>query len=94
MYFTLFELSIGIGAGALAVVWLPKCDPRPLCFGCCYGKGHAKLWSNNELLELLKTKKHVRIFVHMLKYFENENHIWHNSLCESNSLIKKHKKKK
>ena len=26
---------------------------------------------NNELLELLKTKKHARIFVHMLKYFEN-----------------------
>ena len=43
---------------------------------------------NNELLELLKTKKHARIFVHMLKYFENENHILHNSLCESNSLIK------
>ena len=30
---------------------------------------------NNELLELLKTNKHARIFVHMLKYFENENHI-------------------
>ena len=30
---------------------------------------------NNELLELLKTKKHARIFFHMLKYFENENHI-------------------
>ena len=27
----------------------------------------------------------------MLKYFENENHILHNSLCESNSLIKKYK---
>ena len=25
---------------------------------------------NNELLELLKTKKHARMFVHMLKYFE------------------------
>ena len=24
---------------------------------------------NNELLELLKTKKHARMFVHMLKYF-------------------------
>ena len=48
--------------------------------------------SNNELLELLKTKKHARMFVHMLKYFENENHILHNSLCESNSLIKKYKK--
>ena len=48
---------------------------------------------NNELLELLKTKKHARMFVHMLKYFENENHILHNSLCESNSLIKKYKRK-
>ena len=33
----------------------------------------------NELLELLKTKKHARMFVHMLKYFENKNHILHNS---------------
>ena len=48
---------------------------------------------NNELLELLKTKKHVGMFVHMLKYFENENHILHNSLCESNSLIKKYKRR-
>ena len=47
---------------------------------------------NNELLELLKTKKHARMFVHMLKYFENENYILHNSLCESNSLIKKYKR--
>ena len=49
---------------------------------------------NNELLELLKTKKHARIFVHMLKYFENENHILHNSISESKSLIKKYKRKK
>ena len=48
---------------------------------------------NNELLELLKTKKHARMFVHMLKYFENENHMLHNSLCESNSLIKKYKRR-
>ena len=48
---------------------------------------------NNELLELLKTKKHARMFVHMLKYFENENHILHNSLCEFNSLIKKYKRR-
>ena len=46
---------------------------------------------NNDLLDLLKTKKHARMFVHMLKYFENMNHILHNSLCESNSLIKKYK---
>ena len=25
---------------------------------------------NNEFLELLKTNKHARMFVHMLKYFE------------------------
>ena len=25
----------------------------------------------NDLVELLKTKKHARIFVHMLEYFEN-----------------------
>ena len=48
---------------------------------------------NNELLELLKTKKHARMFVHMLKYFENENHILHNSLYESNSLVKKYKRR-
>ena len=48
---------------------------------------------NNELLELLKTKKHTRMFVHMLKYFENENYMLHNSLCESNSLIKKYKRR-
>ena len=48
---------------------------------------------NNELLELLKTKKHARMFVHMLKYFENKNHILHNSLFESNSLVEKYKRK-
>ena len=48
---------------------------------------------NNELLELSKTKKHARMFVHMLKYFENENHILHNSLYESNSLIEKYKRR-
>ena len=48
---------------------------------------------NKELLELLKTKKHARMFVHMLKYFENENHILHNSLCKYNSLIKKYKRR-
>ena len=44
---------------------------------------------NNELVELLKTKKHARIFVHMLEYFENQNHILHSSISESKSLIKK-----
>ena len=41
----------------------------------------------------MKTKKHARMFVHMLEYFENENHILHNSLCEPNSLIKKYKRR-
>ena len=35
-------------------------DPMSMFEGC----------PNNELLELLKTKKHARMFVHMLKYFE------------------------
>ena len=48
---------------------------------------------NNELLELLKIKKHARMFVHMLRYFENKNHILHNTLYESNSLIKKYKRR-
>ena len=48
---------------------------------------------NNELLELLKIKKHARIFVHMLKYFENKNHILHNSIFESKLLIKKYERK-
>ena len=30
MSYTIIEHSIGIRAGALAVVSLPKCDPRPL----------------------------------------------------------------
>ena len=103
VYFTL-----GIRAGALAVVWLPKCDPRPLVLIAAMKKvllnyglsvcdndymSMIEGCPNNELLELLKTKKHARIFVHMLKYFENENHILHNSISESKSLIKKYKRK-
>ena len=30
VFYTLFELSTNIRAGALVVVSLPKCDPRPL----------------------------------------------------------------
>ena len=33
------------------------------------------------------------MFVRMLKYFENENQILHNSLCEYNSLIKKYERR-
>ena len=42
----------------------------------------------NDLVELLKTKKHARIFVHMLEYFENQNHVLHSSISESKSLIR------
>ena len=108
MYFTLFELSIDIRASALAMVWLPKCNPRPLILIVAMKKvllncglsvcdndymSMIERCPNNELLELLKTKKHARIFVHMLKYFENENYILHNSISKSKSLIKKYKRK-
>ena len=46
---------------------------------------------SNELIELLKSKKHVRIFLHMLKCLKRRNHMLHNSLCKSNSLIEKYK---
>ena len=48
---------------------------------------------SNELLELFKSKKHARVFVHMLKCLEHRNHELHNSLCESNSLIAKYKRR-
>ena len=48
---------------------------------------------SNELIELLKSKKHARIFIHMLKCLEHKNHMLHNSLCESNSLIEKYKRR-
>ena len=108
MFYTLFELSIGIRAvhlpwfnylnaildpfamdeameNAMLNYDLNVCDNDSMSMfeGC----------PNNELLELLKTKKHARMFIHMLKYFENENHILHNSLCESNSLIKKYERR-
>ena len=43
--------------------------------------------SSNEILELFKSKKHARIFVHMLKCLEHRNHDIHNSFCEFNSKI-------
>ena len=48
---------------------------------------------SNELLELFKSKKHARIFVHMPKSLEHRNHEIHNSLCESNSIIVKYKRR-
>ena len=49
--------------------------------------------SSNELLELFKSKKHARIFIHMLKSLVKRNHDIHNSLCESNSLIDEYKRR-
>ena len=49
--------------------------------------------SSNELLELFKSKKHARIFIHMLKSLVRKNHDIHNSLCESNSLIDPYKRR-
>ena len=48
---------------------------------------------SNELLELFKSKKHARIFIHMLKSLVHRNHDIHYSLCESNSLIDKYKRR-
>ena len=87
----------------------PECDPRPLVamdeamekamLNCgsnvcdndsmCFFKD----CPNNELLELLKSKNHAGMFVHMLKYLEHKNHVLHNSLCESNLLIEKYKRR-
>ena len=41
----------------------------------------------NDLLELLETKKHARVFVHMLEYLENQNHVLHSSISESKLRI-------
>ena len=48
---------------------------------------------SNELLELLKSKKHARMFIHLLKCLEHRNHVLHNSMCESNSLIAIYKRR-
>ena len=50
-------------------------------------------YSGNEFLELFKSKKHARIFIHMLNSLVHRNHDIHNSLCESNSLIDKYKQR-
>ena len=42
--------------------------------------------SSNAVLELFKSKKHARIFCHMLKSLVQRNHDCHNSLCKSKSL--------
>ena len=47
----------------------------------------------DDLVELLITKKHARVFDHMLKHLENQNLVLHSSISESKSLIKKYKRK-
>ena len=49
--------------------------------------------SSNGLLEVFKCKKHAGMFIHMLKSLVHRNHDIHNSLCESNSLIDKYKRR-
>ena len=87
----------------------PKCDPRPLvamdeamenamlnCGSNVYDNDSMSIFKdcpNNELLELLKTRKHAKMFVHMQKYVEHKNHVLHNSLHESNSLIEEYKRR-
>ena len=63
---------------------------------CVYDNDSMSIFGDcpsNELLELFKSKKHARIFVHMLKSLEHRNHVIHNSLCELNSLIAKYKRR-
>ena len=43
--------------------------------------------SSNVFLELFKSKKHARIFCHMLRSLVHRNHDIHNSLCESKALV-------
>ena len=87
----------------------PKCDPRSLvamddsmeksmlnCGSNVCDNDSMSIFKdcpNNELLELLKTRKHAKMFVHMQKYVDHKNHVLHNSLCESNSLIEKYKRR-
>ena len=52
-----------------------------------------EICSSNEFLELFKSKKYARIFIHMLKLLVHKNRDIHNSLCESNALIDKYKKR-
>ena len=64
------------------------------CSSCVYDNDSMSIIGDcpsNELLELFKSKKHARIFVHMLKCLEHRNNELYNSLCESNSLIAKYK---
>ena len=63
---------------------------------CVYDNDSMSIFGDcprNELLELLKSKKHVRMFIHMLKCLKHRNHELHNSLYESNSLIAKYKRR-
>ena len=66
------------------------------CGSCVCDNDSMSIFGNchsNELLELLKSKKHARMFIHMLKCLVHRNHMLHSSLCESNSLIEKYKRR-
>ena len=66
------------------------------CDSCVYDNDSMSIFGDcpsNELLELLKSKKHAKMFIHMLKCLEHRNHELYNSLCESNSLIAKYKRR-
>ena len=97
MFQHIFELSIGIRAGTLAMILILECDPRPSWFamesdmvkanmkhskGVCENDFMSIFGdcSSNEFLELFKSKKHARIFIHMLKSLVHRNHDVHNSL--------------
>ena len=60
---------------------MAKANTKPSL--CVYDNDSMSIFgdcSSNELLELFKSKKHDRIFVHMLKSLEHRNHDIHNSL--------------
>ena len=90
------------------MVLIPECDPRPSWFSMesdmvKTNMKHSKsVYENDSMsifgdcsskLELFKSKKHARIFIHMLKSLVHRNRDIHNSLCESYSLIYKYKKR-
>ena len=52
-----------------------------------------EICSSNEFLELFKSKKHARIFIHMLRLLVHKDQDIHNSLCESDFLINRYKKR-
>ena len=102
------ELSIGIRVGILvefhypyvildtSLLWIWNGKANMNCGSCVCDNDFMSIFGDcpsNELLELLKSKKYARMFKQMLKYLKHRNHMLHNSLCESNSLIEKYKRR-